>query len=93
MEGEPIQKFYSKHKHPNDMKYGKRPRQRPALCFICHDLYCKVAWGDDTPIPGSGLAGSWKKTKNLGRKEENTFKRNLAVLINQEIQLRNETED
>ena len=90
MEGEPIQKFYSKRKHSNDMKYGKRPRRRPGYCF-CGNPFCSEA--NMEKIPSSGLAGSWKKTKGLGLKEESYIKRNLSFLIDQEIQLRNETED
>lgn len=93
MEGEPYRKVHYKRKHPNDIRGGKTPRSRPILCFICRDLYCKVVWGEDTPIPGSGLEGSWKKTKHLGRKEEAEKKRYQSIIINQEIQQRNESED
>jgi hypothetical protein len=75
MEGEPMQKFYSKRKHPNDMKYGKRPRGGGLFC------------------PCGNQAGSWKKTKGLGLKEESENKRDLGIMINKEIQLRNEAED
>jgi hypothetical protein len=90
MEGQLIQKFYSKRKHPNDMKYGKHPRRRPGFCF-CGNQFCSEA--DTEKIPSSGLAGSWKKPKGLGLKEESENKRNLDIMINKEIQLRNEAED
>ena len=90
MEGQLIQKIHSKRKHPNDMKYGKRPRRRPGFCF-CGNQFCSEA--DTEKIPSSGLAGSWKKTKGLGLKEESENKRNLGIMINKEIQLRNEAED
>jgi len=93
MEGEPYQKVYYKRKHPKDVRDGKSPKSRPIFCFICRDLYCKRMWGEDTPIPGSGLEGYWKKTKHLGRKEEAEKKRYQSIIINQEIQHRNELED
>jgi len=73
MEGEPMQKVHSKRKHPNDMKYGKRPRGGGLFC----------------PCGGR----SRKKTKGLGLKEENENKRHFGIMINKEIQLRNEEED
>ena len=90
MEGQLIQKIHSKRKHPNDMKDRSRPRRRPGFCF-CGNQFCSEA--DTEKIPSSGLAGSWKKTKGLGLKEESENKRNLGIMINKEIQLRNEAED
>lgn len=90
MEDEPYRKVYSKRKHPNDMKDRSRPRRRPGFCF-CGNQFCSEA--DTEKIPSSGLAGSWKKTKHLGRKEESEKKRYQSIMINKEIQLRNESED
>jgi len=90
MEDEPQQKLHSKRKHPNDMKYGKRPRRRGWFCS-CGRQFCDN--GTQRPIPTSGKIGSRKKTKGLGLKEESENKRNVCIMINKEIQLRNESED
>ena len=87
---EPQSKVYSSRKHPNDMKYGKRPRQRGWFCS-CGRQFCDN--GSQNPIPTSGKIGSRKKTKGLGLKEENETKRHSGIMINKEIQLRNEEED
>uniref|UniRef100_A0A6C0F5D9 Uncharacterized protein n=1 Tax=viral metagenome TaxID=1070528 RepID=A0A6C0F5D9_9ZZZZ len=83
-------KIYSSRKHPNDMKYGKRPRRRGWFCS-CGRQFCDN--GSQNLIPTSGKIGSRKKTKGLGLKEENETKRHFGILINHEIISRNEEED
>jgi hypothetical protein len=87
MEEEPIQKVYLKQKHPNDMKYGKRPRRRPGYC-LCGNPFCYEA--NIEKIPSSGLVGSRKKTKGLGLKEENDIKKNNDIMIKNEVDCRYE---
>jgi len=86
MEGPQI-KVYSSRKHPNDMKYGKRPRRRPGYCF-CGNPYCSE--GVVEKIPTSGKTGSRKKTKGLGLKEQKEKEFYDSIEINHEIISRDE---
>ena len=90
MEEEPIQKVYLKQKHPNDMKYGKRPRRRPGYC-LCGNPFCYEVSVDK--IPTSGKTGSRKKTKGLGLKEQKEKEFYDSIEIKDAIVCRNEEED
>jgi hypothetical protein len=86
----PQLKVYSSRKHPNDMKYGKRSRQRGWFCS-CGGQFCDN--GTQRPIATSGKTGSRKKTKGLGLKEQKEKQLYECIDINYAIVCRNEEEE